>query len=586
MVRGSGPTSMTTALPGPAARTRPSPCPTSQAARIQPSGGQPGNHSRTGISTAAALISTAAARRRTRADRSSQIAAATTAQAIKPPLEPPGTVTVAPGIAAKYSATDSNHHIGGAAQRNASSANGIHADASTAPAAPITVIGAMTGATRTFATTATRLIFPVSATTIGVVTTNAAAETASISAGNRHMPLARNQSVQLGASRINAPVASTERAKPADIANSGHSASSPITAAHRAGRACRRRPVSSASNVTAPMAAARRTLGSGLAMTTNITSAPAATPAVIRGPSVSSRVRNSTTVNRIVKFAPLTTVKWVSPAVSKSRRTSSDSAEVSPTTSAGSDPAAPAGSAAADAATRSARTDPANRCHHGSGPAVAGSPRACNVATVRSRKRGADTRARNSTGCPGGSFAHDEPVARMTTAPPLRTTVEPRWYSRRLARTSHVRSPPNVAPRTGFGSSTGDTTTRTDIPAETARSGWVCTRCSRQAAATAKPAPSTTAPKATTATARHRSRRCATAHINPTHNPIAATVAPTATITPTRQPTPSTSTVTAQQHTAAGSSRPSSRTSTAPSSSALRSPRPTTAALQSPRACA
>ncbi len=462
MARGSGPTSTTTALRGPVATARPSPCPTSQAARTQPSGGQPGNHHRTGISTAAALISTTAARRRTNTDRSSPIPAATTAQAISPPLEPPGTVTVAPGTPARYSATDSNHHIGGAAQRNASSANGIHADASTAPAAPITVIGAMTGATRTFATTATRLIFPVNATTIGVVTTNAAADTARISAGSRHIPLARNQSDQLGASRIKAPVASTERAKPADIASCGHSASRPITAVHRAGSACRRRPVSSASKVTAPMAAARRTLGSGLAMTTNITSAPAATATVVRGPSVSSRVRNSTTVNRIVKFAPLTTVRCVSPAVSKSRRTSSDSAEVSPTTSAGSDPAAPSGSAAAEAATRSARTDPASRCHHGSGPAVAGSLRARKVATVRSRRRGGDTRARNSMGCPGGSFAHAEPVARMTTAPPLRTMVEPCWYSRRPARTSHVRSPPNDAPRTGFGSSTGVATTRTD----------------------------------------------------------------------------------------------------------------------------
>src|SRR5690606_3321860 len=105
-----------------------------------------------------------------------------------PPVEPAGTATVAPGIAAQYSATASSHHMGGAAQRSASSAKGIHAVASTAPAAPITVIGAITGATRTFATTATRLTLPVSATTIGVVTTNAAAETARISAGNRHIP--------------------------------------------------------------------------------------------------------------------------------------------------------------------------------------------------------------------------------------------------------------------------------------------------------------------------------------------------------------------------------------------------------------
>ncbi len=417
---------------------------------------------------------TTARNRRACDQRSAATRTTTRAAATRPAVVPEGTATAAPGKAAACSATPSNHHSGGRAHHSTHTAASTHRHATTAPTAPITVITPTTGATRALAATATRLTRPDRATISGSVTTNAAADTARISAGTRGHRRSRNQSAQLGASRINPPVAITDSANPALTASSGATASNPITAPHRAGSACLRRPVSSARTVTEPIAAARSTLGSGRARITNTTTAPAAVAALVRGPAVRTRVNPSSAVSRIVKLAPLTTQRCCRPAVSKASLTSLDNAAVSPTTSAGSRPAASGGSARAAASARSARTPDASRCHHGGSPMRSGSVIARSVATVRSARSGSLTVPRNRITCPGTTFAHCSPAASTTSEPPPWVRCTPLPNSRRPARRIHRRSPPNEPARICLASSEISATTVTVRPNDS-RSGCACT---------------------------------------------------------------------------------------------------------------
>ncbi|MBW0275045.1 hypothetical protein ATM97_27980 [Nocardia sp. MH4] len=90
------------------------------------------------------------------------------------------------------------------------------------------------------------------------------------------------------------------------------------------------------------------------------------------------------------------------------------------------------------------------------------------------------------------------------------------------------------------------------------RSGCVCTWCARHAPAAPKPAVTSITANPAIATTRHRSRSCAIAHSNTTHNPIATTTAPTASTRPTNHPS-DTATIVAPQHpSAAGTRRMSS----------------------------
>jgi hypothetical protein len=117
------------------------------------------------------------------------------------------------------------------------------------------------------------------AATSGAVARPAAALTASASARTGQQPWVRSRRDQPGASSTIAAVAAADRANPASRASPGSRSSSTQTAAASAGRAARGRPVASANSVTAPMAAARTTLGDGPASTTKPISRSPATAA-------------------------------------------------------------------------------------------------------------------------------------------------------------------------------------------------------------------------------------------------------------------------------------------------------------------
>jgi hypothetical protein len=106
-----------------------------------------------------------------------------------------------------------------------------------------------------------------------------------------------------------APVAATERAKPGSRASPGSNVSSTQTDAPRAGSAARGRPDASASSVTAPIAAARTTLGLGRARTTNRISAIPATMASTRRSTPRLRNGHRTPATTIATFAPETAVR-------------------------------------------------------------------------------------------------------------------------------------------------------------------------------------------------------------------------------------------------------------------------------------
>ena len=146
--------------------------------------------------------------------------------------------------------------------------SGVQSRPRSPPARPRTVAGPTTGATRRLAPTATRLTWPEIAATSGVQASWAAAGTATASASQRGSQRA-SASRQPGASSRIPPVASTESAKPTEVASPGSTSRSTTSATPRA-RLPRCRPLEPrASRPTPPMAAARSTLGSVRASSTN-----------------------------------------------------------------------------------------------------------------------------------------------------------------------------------------------------------------------------------------------------------------------------------------------------------------------------
>jgi hypothetical protein len=182
MATGSGPASISTALPEPADSTIASPWPTSQATISHPAGGQPGTIKRTGICTNAATRVAATASRPSPARRTSSTSPAATASNATPPLAPPGHGSAAPGRAPRWSATQTSQRHGQPATCAHPRATGSDQGASAAAANPKTVTGATTGSASTFAGIATRLTRPEIAATIGAVTRCAAVATAIASA--------------------------------------------------------------------------------------------------------------------------------------------------------------------------------------------------------------------------------------------------------------------------------------------------------------------------------------------------------------------------------------------------------------------
>jgi len=220
------------------------------------------------------------------------------------PGTPPGTTTVADGIAAQRWATCTNHHTAGPAIRTTSSPAAGHVGSSTVASTPSKVAIPTAGAARMLASTATRLSFADRPAITGAVTTKAASGTANSSATPAGTPRVRMPSAHPGASSTNPAVASTDSAKPASTASWGYSIRSTMTAPHNAGTACFLRPVTKASKAIAPITAARRTLGEGLATMTKPTSAAAANTAHVRGPAPTSWASSSTAPHTMVIFVP------------------------------------------------------------------------------------------------------------------------------------------------------------------------------------------------------------------------------------------------------------------------------------------
>src|SRR5699024_6840715 len=125
-----------------------------------------------------------------------------------------------------------------------------------------------------------------------------------------------------GASVTNPTVAATDSANPMLLARFGANSTSTSTLVANTGSVERSRPRTSANRVINPIAAARSTLGSGPHSTTKPNKAPVAAKAPTTGPNPTRRNSPSTAPHTIARFAPDTAVRWVRPAVSKSRSTS------------------------------------------------------------------------------------------------------------------------------------------------------------------------------------------------------------------------------------------------------------------------
>ena len=170
--------------------------------------------------------------------------------------------------------------------------------------------------------------------------------------------------------------------------------------------AARGRPVARASSVTAPMAAARTTLGLGRASTTKPIEHQPATTACTRRSTARRRSGHRTAVSTIATFAPDTAVRWASPA----RRKSSSEHRVhrarvahdEPRQQSGrprfQDPPGGGGQSLPAAHRRPAAVGRGR-------PAATAGPRADTTATTSSPGRAAETTARTRTRWPGQQVA-------------------------------------------------------------------------------------------------------------------------------------------------------------------------------------
>ena len=116
-------------------------------------------------------------------------------------------------------------------------------------------------------------------------------------------------------------VASTDSAKPAETTSQG-STSRSTTVATPSARAPRERPRWPIdNNATDPIAAARTTLGSGRASTTNPATPTSPTTVSIRPRAPRPRATTTRKPTTNVRLVPDTAARWVSPVVRKSSTT-------------------------------------------------------------------------------------------------------------------------------------------------------------------------------------------------------------------------------------------------------------------------
>ncbi len=378
----AGPASTSTPASGPVGSTMASPWPTSQTTARVSGGGQPRTAWRSGhpASTRPTTAASASGRSTGKRSRAIPITRSTPPSSTAPP-RPAGHGDVASGSEAATRAVAASQPAGQPASQTRTSAAGDQSGAATAATRPSRVTGATAGAATRFAGSETQLTVPVSPATSGAVAAPAAALTASASASGGQQPRLRSPRDQPGASRTMAAVATTDSAKPASTANPGSTTSRTSTAAASAGTAARGRPPASARRVTAPIAAARRTLGVGRASTTKATSATPATAACHRRSTARRRSGHSTHASTIATFAPDTAVRWERPATRNSSTRTGSSARRSPTARPGTRPAARSSSTRWEDPSSPSRSDAASVCTAPGSPTTSGGPRAESTAT-------------------------------------------------------------------------------------------------------------------------------------------------------------------------------------------------------------
>ena len=284
-------------------------------------------------------------------------------------------------------------------------------------------------------------------------------------------------------------VALTDSAKPGSAARRGSTRSRTQTAAHSAGTAARDRPDARASSVTAPMAAARTTLGLGRARITNPISARTATAACTRRSTARRRRGRRTPARTIATFAPDTAVRCASPARRKSSSSTGSMAVVSPTTRPGSSPAG-AGSSTRRADSRSAsRSPPAVACSTPGRPTGVGDPRAESTATSCSPGRGGETSTRTWTCCPGRSRRQSAAGPNRTTGSRMRYVVSRSVRRSAVAsRTARGAPPPGTTCESPSSSSTTETVRPPSATALSGDSSRAALRTAAVPAVTATPA--------------------------------------------------------------------------------------------------
>ncbi len=239
----------------------------------------------------------------------------------------------------------------------------------------------------------------------------------------------------------------------------------------------------------------------------------------------------------MVTLAPDTAVRCVKPATLKSSAALAVTAEVSPSTSAGSIAARSAGSTSRAVSANSARICPVSRRAAGTSPSV-GSPMAVSTATLRSARSGRPMRARNPAGRPTDSPAKPVTGANTSTMPVSSAPSSSRSPARNMMRPRPIER----------GDSVGTTLTVAVSPCRAAIGWW---RASWDRSAIDNPnAVPTTATAATPATPSPIPWR---AH----HRPASTVAARAPSTTTTRNPGGQTmpAAVTTQLVSAAGTSR-------------------------------
>ncbi len=418
-------------------------------------------------------------------------------------------------------------------------ASGIAQGAAASVAKPSTVAGATANSASRLHGTATRLMCASSTATTGAHTACAAQAAARGSASLPGTPRRRSAALHPGATVSSEPVASTESRNPKSTASHGSWSTSSSTAAASAGSSDLRRPVTSATRVSAPHAAARSTLGSGRHTATKARVSRPPQVAVPRSerpkrgasPLLSARCAvpggPSSRARTMVRLLPLTAVRCAMSVVRKSSARSAGRREVSPTTSPGRSPRAsrPSPSAALRRPDRSApalrwRNEGARTMCGGSSPPTRStaamswtgalpSPFPTGVANRAWARSPVDGRRDSHSAFRAGPFL----CSRMTSTgvrtswalPPLPSAAMPRGVTR--VTSASKRTVPGVRslPRTLGGRSRGSLVTVNS----TVLSSYCLARCgtgprNTSAARNAAAPPPAASPSSSTAAVTHR----------------------------------------------------------------------------------